>query len=149
MSQTNVELVRSVHPPTGTELTSLFREDAAGRSGLKLLAGLLTEDFEAVGGDHFGDLGLTSDGLGLDGLVAVWREWLSPWDTYRTEVEDFLEAGEDRVVVLVRDLGRLRGSDSEVELLSASVWTLREGKIARIAFHASRASALKAAGLED
>jgi ketosteroid isomerase-like protein len=149
MSRENVELVRSVHPPSGTDLTVLFGGEDAGRGGLGRLAPLLTDDFEVVGGDHFGDLGLTSDGRGVEGLVSVWREWLSPWETYRTEVEDFLDAGEDRVVVLIRDRGRLRESDSEVELVSASVWTLRDGKIARIEFHTSRPQAFRAAGLED
>jgi ketosteroid isomerase-like protein len=52
------------------------------------------------------------------------------------------------VVVLVRDHGRLRGSEAEVESISASVWTVRDGKIARIEFHTNRSGALKAAGLE-
>ena len=60
-----------------------------------------------------------------------------------------MDAGNDRVVVLVRDHGRLRGSNSEVENVGASVWTLREGKIARIEFHTNRAQALKAVGLEE
>jgi len=150
MSVENVELVRSVHPPSGTDLTLLFGGDPDGRGAFARIAPLLTDDFEVIGGDHFGDLGLGlfSESRGLEGLVSVWREWLSPWETYVTEVDDFLDAGEGRVVVLIRDRGRLRGSDSEVELVSASVWTLRDARIARIEFHTSRAQAFKAVGLE-
>jgi ketosteroid isomerase-like protein len=53
------------------------------------------------------------------------------------------------VLVLVRAFGRLEGSQGEVENTSASVWTVREGKIARVEFYIDRAEALKAAGLEQ
>jgi ketosteroid isomerase-like protein len=147
MSQENVELVKAVHPPSGTNLSSLFDRDAEDFGRFQRLASLLTEDFEAAGGDLSG--GLTSGGRGIDGLLAAWRDWLRPWATYWTEVEDFVDVGGDLVLVLIRDHGCLRGSDSEVENVSASVWTLREGKIARIEFHADREQALKAVGLEE
>jgi ketosteroid isomerase-like protein len=146
MSQANVELVKSVHPPSGTNLSGLFNQDAeSGR--FQRLASLLTPDFEAMGGDLRGGRGLGPRGHGFEGLLAGWRDWLRPWETYWTEVEEFIDAGEDRVVVLVRDRGRLRGSDSEVEAIGASIWTLREGKIARIEFYADRKDALEAAGV--
>ncbi|TMK99257.1 MAG: nuclear transport factor 2 family protein [Actinobacteria bacterium] len=148
MSQANVELVKSVHPPSGTNLASLFRQDAdSGR--FERLASLLTADFEVVGGDLRGRRGLTMGGHGIEGLIAAWCDWLHPWETYWTQVEDFTDAGDDRVLVLVRDHGRLRGSDSEVENIGASVWSLREGKIARIEFHLNREEALKAVGLAE
>ncbi len=150
MSQENVELVRSVHPMSGTDLSSLFKRYAADSARFQRLASLLTEDFEVVGGDRIGGGGgLTSGGRGIEGLVAAWRDWLGPWETYWTEVEEFVDAGEDRVLVLVRDHGRLRGSDSEVENVSASIWTLRRDKIARIEFHTDRRQALKAVGLTE
>jgi hypothetical protein len=54
------------------------------------------------------------------GLVEMWREWMEPWDVYWTEVEDFIDAGDGRVVVLLRDHGRLQGSDADVALIAAS-----------------------------
>jgi ketosteroid isomerase-like protein len=149
MSQNNVEIVKSVHPRSGTNLTNLFGEGAANPRGLEQLASLLTDDFVAIGGDEIGGVGLTSGGQGVSGLLTVWREWLSPWEAYWTEVEDFVETSDDQVLVLVRDHGRLRGSISEVENSSASIWTLRDGKIARVEFHASRAQALRAAGFAE
>jgi hypothetical protein len=80
MSREDVEPVKAIHPPTGTDL-------AGGR-------------------------GLTGP-------------WLKRWETYR-----------------------MRGSDSDVDLVSGAIWTVRDGKIARIEFHADRRSALAAAGLE-
>lgn len=148
MSQENVELVKSVHPPSGTNLSNLFSPDA-GSGRYERLASLVTADFEVVGGDLRGGGGLTTAGHGIEGLLAAWRDWLGPWESYWTQVEDFVDAGKDRVLVLVRDHGRLRGSDSEVENIAASVWTLREGKIARIEFHVDRKEALKAVGLKE
>ena len=148
MSQENVELVRSVHPPSGTDLLSLFGEEIEASSPLRTVSALLTADFEAVGGDVGGG-GITAGGRGIEGLYAGWRDWLRPWETYWSEVEDFVDAGEDRVVVLTRDHGRVRGSDAEVENVGASVWTLREDKVARIEFFLNRDEALKAVGLEE
>ena len=82
MSRENVELVRSVHPPSGTDLLSLYR-DTGDAGEFARFAALLTDDFEAVGDDGIASgLGLTPGGRGIDGLVAAWRDWLSPWDTY-------------------------------------------------------------------
>ncbi|MEO8037062.1 MAG: nuclear transport factor 2 family protein [Acidobacteriota bacterium] len=146
MSQENVDLVRAVHPLSGTKVSDLFNEGADG-SALEALASLLTPDFEVVAGSQ--GSGIWVEDRRLDGLLRTWREWLEPWEEYWTEVEEFVDAGRDHVLVLVRDRGRLRGSDAEVELLAASVWTLRDGKIARVEFHTSRDEALEAVGLSE
>ena len=148
MSQENVEIVKSVHPPSGTDLATLFSTEAEESGGFEALASVVTPDFEAVGGDLAG-AGLGARGRGLEGLLEAWREWLRPWETYWTEVEEFIDAGDDRVVVLVRDHGRPRGSRAEIENVGGSVWTLRDGMIARIEFHADRNEALEAAGLSE
>jgi ketosteroid isomerase-like protein len=84
---------------------------------------------------------------GLDGLRAAWLDWLSPWDSYRTEVEDVIDAQEGRVLVLARDYARPKGTDAEVYFSGAPIWTVRDGKIARIEFYWNRAEGLRAAGL--
>ena len=53
----------------------------------------------------------------------------------------------DRVLLFVRDFGRREGSSQDVVQDAGSVWTLREGKVARAEFYADRAEALKAAGV--
>ena len=145
MSRENVDIVKAVHPPSGTKLSDLFSEGSDG-PGLDALAALLTSDFEVVAGVHGG---IWVEARGFDGLLQTWRDWLEPWDEYSTTVERFVDVDEDKVLVLVRDHGRPRGSKSRVELAGGSVWTLRGGKIARIEFHATRESALEAAGLTE
>jgi hypothetical protein len=61
---------------------------------------------------------------GLDGLRATWRDWLAPWASYRTEIEELIDAGE-RVVVLARDYGRREAGAPEVEQKNAAVWNRR------------------------
>ena len=43
---------------------------------------------------------------GLDGLRAAMLDWLSPWESYYPAVEDVIDAGDGRVVVLTRDHAR-------------------------------------------
>jgi ketosteroid isomerase-like protein len=78
----------------------------------------------------------------------MWLEWLAPWTSYRSEVEDSLDLG-NRVVVLVRDYGRRTPDAPEIEQISAAVWTLDDGKVSDVAFYPDRAAALKAVGLEE
>ena len=78
----------------------------------------------------------------------MWLEWLAPWTTYRTETEDVIDLG-DRVLVLVHAFGRLEGSQGEVENTSASLWTVRDRKIARVEFYVDHTEALKAVGLQE
>jgi len=148
MSQENVEVVMAVHPPSGTDLTRLFADDSNAPVRLEAAAPHYHPEFE-FSAAPLGGVGFRTSGRGLPELVEAWREWMEPWEVYWTEVEDFIDAGDDRVLVLLRDHGRLRGSDAEVEQLGASLWTLRERKIARIDFYPIRDQALEAAGLRE
>jgi hypothetical protein len=49
VSQHNVQIVKSVQPPSGTNLSSLLSQDAGASGRLQRLASLLTSDFDAVG----------------------------------------------------------------------------------------------------
>ena len=85
---------------------------------------------------------------GLRGLRAAWLDWLEGWDSYRVEVEELLDAG-DAVVVVVRDYARRADMETEVAQRGASIWTMREGKIAQAAFYPNRMEALEAVGLQE
>jgi ketosteroid isomerase-like protein len=47
---------------------------------------------------------------------------------FRREVLEYLDAGE-RVVVLLRQMGRRKGSDTEYDVPEVHIWTIRDGKI--------------------
>jgi ketosteroid isomerase-like protein len=70
------------------------------------------------------------------------RSWLSPWEHWRVEAEDYLELG-DHVVVLTRYHGRGKGSGVEVEQEGAHVFRLRDGKVVRLEIFADRRRAIE------
>jgi ketosteroid isomerase-like protein len=70
------------------------------------------------------------------------RAWLSEWEDWRAEPDDFVEIG-DHVVVLTRYIGRGRGSGVEIEQEGAHVFELRAGKVIRLEIYASRERALQ------
>jgi ketosteroid isomerase-like protein len=147
LSEENVEIVQRLHSEvlhSEMDVAQLVRNDDVWAARVEAVAAFYHPDVESV------RLGLP-DGrtyTGLDGLRNLWLEWLAPWTTYRMQAEDVVDL-EDRVLVLAHVFGRLEGSQAEVENIVASVWTLRDGKIARAEFYIDRAEALKAVGLED
>jgi ketosteroid isomerase-like protein len=70
------------------------------------------------------------------------RRWLSGWDYWRAEAEEYLELG-DYIVVLARYRGKGRGSGVEIEQEGAHVFRLRDGKVIRLEIFASRARAIE------
>jgi hypothetical protein len=141
MSEADRALVLSLQPPPEVDLVVLFGDDAAWDGFVTAASGAFEPSFECAAiGTPRGDMEET----GFDGLRSLWAEWLGPWTTYRTSIEGAEEVG-DRIVVAVRDHGRTAGSEAEVEIRTASVWTLRDGRITRAEFHLSRESAMRAA----
>jgi ketosteroid isomerase-like protein len=68
--------------------------------------------------------------------------WLSGWEHWRAEADEFLEFG-DHVVVLATYHGRGRGSGVEISQEGAHVFELRDGKVMRLEIFATRAKALQ------
>ena len=144
MSQQNLELIVSLQPDQDVDIAQLFRDRESAEAVARTLAPILHSDFEAV---VVSTLRGETTYRGFDGLRELWLDWLSPWEGYRTELEDARDLG-DRVLLLVRDFGRRAGSTQDVVLNGAAVWTLRDGKIARVEFHNDRTKAFEALGLE-
>ena len=141
MSQENVELIKALYPPPDADLVALFRNDRSFAQGISVL---LTDDFESVAVFP----AETRTHAGPEGFRKTWLDWLEPWATYRSSIDELIDVG-NRVVLLLRDYGRRKGMDAEVELIGASICTFREGKIARWEDYIDRAQALEAAGLSE
>jgi ketosteroid isomerase-like protein len=140
MSRQNVELVKSLEP-SGVDLVERIEEADKGGSflGLEPASGLFAEDFEVEWIAAGSNEGLHHSGAG--GMVEGWRDWLTPYESYRVETEDFLDAGDD-VVVLVRVRAKTRRDGVVIEHSPASVWTIQDGKVVRIRFFLERDAAL-------
>ena len=64
------------------------------------------------------------------------------------QTEDLIDV-DDKVVVLVRWVGRGKASGAQGEISMAMVWTVREQAITRVEFFLDRAQALEAVGLRQ
>jgi hypothetical protein len=142
MSQKNVELVQHLLPPPGMDLALLVRDEDLIAGFVQQASPYTHPQFECVA-DWGGDRAVYR---GLEGLRAMFLDWLTPWTTYRSEPEGFKDLG-DIVLLLVRDFGCRADTELEVQVMGASVWRFREQKIVRAEFYARRSDALEAVGL--
>jgi ketosteroid isomerase-like protein len=71
------------------------------------------------------------------------------FDDFRAEAVDLIEAGEDKVIVVVRISGRAKLSGVETDLTYAELWKFRDGKVAWGRQYWTRDQALEAAGLRE
>jgi ketosteroid isomerase-like protein len=85
---------------------------------------------------------------GRDGVREAVQRWDETWDNLRAEVDEYIDAG-DCVIALIRFRGLGRASGVPVEMASYHVFTVRNGKVARMTEYGpgKRAEALEAAGL--
>jgi ketosteroid isomerase-like protein len=81
-------------------------------------------------------------------LVQHTRRYQGTFADFRFEARRLVDA-DDRVVGLIREAGRGKGSGIPAERLYALVYTLRAGQIVHIAFYPEDAEALEAAGLRE
>jgi len=89
--------------------------------------------------------------VGVAAMAASWQQWLSAWEGYRIEAEEFRELDEERVFVLTRYGGR--GKTSRLEIgdaggtKAATLFHLRDGKVIRLVGYNNREQALADVGL--
>jgi ketosteroid isomerase-like protein len=86
--------------------------------------------------------------VGVEGAETFLSDWTSAWDDWELELEGLRDAG-DKVLALVRQRGRSKGAGMPVDMYFAQVWTLRDGKEARMEMYSDPSEALKAVGLAE
>jgi ketosteroid isomerase-like protein len=110
-----------------------------------------------VSGLSFCDPDIEWDGTNLpDGTVARGHEaivehtlrWAEMWDDWRMEPERFIDAGDDQVVLVFREIGR---SDSGLLMdeRHAELYRLRDRKVVYRKGFSDPAEALEAVGLSE
>ena len=134
MSKENVEIVREANA-------------AFNRGDLAAFLEYCTDDvdFRAAEGalDDHGPI------QGKDAVRAFMQDWLDMFDEFRAEPVELIDAGEDKVIAVVRISGRAKLSGVETDMTYAELSTLREGKVARSRQFFTRDEALEAAGLSE
>ncbi len=144
MSAENVEIVRRGYD---VFLKELEREGLEGGFPDAYIE-WLDPEIEWRGPRQFPDLARPR--FGPEGVREYGRVLAEALEDYRMIPEEFIDAGEDRVLVFSREGGRGRGSGAEVITQpTAHLWTLRNGMAVRMDSYWERADALAAAGLAE
>jgi ketosteroid isomerase-like protein len=147
MSEENVDIVRRV---TGLAEEGIRRGDPGAPWDDCVAQGLITPNLEWRAGSRGGTgvAGL-NDVVGREGYVEFAGRWTEDFDNYEAEYERFIEAGDDRVLVLVRSSGTGKASGAPVELHTAMLFELEEECVVRVVIFLNQEDAFKAAGIQE
>jgi ketosteroid isomerase-like protein len=119
------------------------------------------EDFVKTGqmSDEFVDPDVVWDSIegwpgakefrGRDAIMQFYSEWLEPYDEFEQGMDLVRDAGDDRVLLIARQRGRLRGSGAWVDFHYGLVYTVQGDKITRIKAYSTPEEALEAVGLSE
>jgi ketosteroid isomerase-like protein len=110
-------------------------------------------DYGSAGWAHPGIEFTVADGpapdsrKGLRGMAEAYRGFLSTWEDFRTEPEEYREIDDERVLVYVRDRGRGKASELEIREImgtedGAILFVLRDGKVVKLVNYWDRERAL-------
>jgi ketosteroid isomerase-like protein len=133
MSQENVEIIRRAYLAFAD---GRINDVAEGLDANVEMSG-------AVGGLEEGEVT-----RGRDAVVRKLLPDSSVWAERRYEVQRFVEA-DDRVVALVHEHRRGRGSGVEIGADIALIYSFKDRKVCRIEPYMSQSEALEVAGLSD
>ena len=134
MSQENVEIVRRAYAAFNEEVLDAF---------LEYYHPDLEYDITKGSGPW---AGMYHDRESVRRFLA---DYMELWEYVRMEPEEFTEVGDDQVIVLIRLRMKGKGSGIEVKATTLNVWTVHDGKAARIAVVNSKAEALDSVGLSE
>ncbi len=84
---------------------------------------------------------------GQDAITQAVGELLGSFDDLRALADHYEEIDDDRVLVFTRWNARERDTGSEVELLRANLFRIRDGRVVRLIFYWDRNRALADLGL--
>ena len=82
---------------------------------------------------------------GLASLSEGWRDFLSAWEQFRVEADEYRILDEERVLVLARPAGHGKTSGLELEetpTKGAQLFNIRSGKVIRLVHYFDRERAL-------
>ena len=91
-----------------------------------------------------------ASGSGLAGMAEAARDYMSAWEGFRIEAEEFRELDQERVLVLDHRSGRGRTSGLELNQIrtqGAHLFHVREGKVTRFVRYLNRERAFGDLGL--
>jgi ketosteroid isomerase-like protein len=134
MSDENVEIVRSIYA-------------AWGRGDFRSVQWAHPEiEFVIDAGPASGSWN------GLAAMAETWRSFLSTWENYRTEVEEYRDLDDERILVLLHVVGRGKASGmelGEMRTKAANLFHVRDGKVTKLVLYQDRERGLAELGLSE
>jgi ketosteroid isomerase-like protein len=134
MAQEQVEIVRA-H-------IEAFRSQRDAPGTLSFLDPHVVLDVSRTGGDEEAI-------YGREAIAEFMRRWVGTFEEYRYEVEQLTDLGSGAVLAAVTETGRGKGSGAPVDRSFAVIYTVIDGKIARMTIFRTEQDALEAAGLRE
>jgi ketosteroid isomerase-like protein len=119
--------------PTTPDPVALGRQayEALGCGDVDAVMSLIAADAVYDGSDH--GIGTFEGAEAIRGFI---EDWFRNWEEYAYEAEEVLDIGHGVVVFVLREGGRLVGSNGRVEQRVAHVTTWTDGLLERIAVFA-------------
>lgn len=137
MSEENVKIVRRVFEAFGEGMER-------GDPGAWFDSDEIADDLEwIVPGVGLGTY------RGREEFVEFMRVWTDDFEDWSIDMEQVIDAGNDRVVTVFRQTATGVGSGVPVELVQGAVNELEGGRLIRVRHYVTPAEALEAAGLTE
>jgi steroid delta-isomerase-like uncharacterized protein len=131
MPQENVELVRRAMEAWNSEdMTDLIALSDPEVEFVSIFAGMEGRTYR-----------------GYDGLREYFDDMRDTWSEFHRDIEEMIDAGDERVVVDFHLRGKARVSGVPVDEQVTTVFQLRQGRLNRMVVYRDREEALEAAGL--
>jgi ketosteroid isomerase-like protein len=146
MSEEEVEVIRAafdeasrVQDPSGRQLDALDRETLA------VVFRFFDPEIEVHEDPSFPEAGVYR---GVEAAARYFTQFTESFDEFTLEVEDLVDLGAGRVLMLFRLRTRGKESGATVEAHPGWIYTIRDRKAVRIEAYLDRDEAFAAAGLE-
>lgn len=117
------------------------------RGGTEAALELVAPDFELTMPSSYP--GANRGFHGRESARQALEDWIDSFENFRVETEELIDAGE-KVIAVVRESGRMRGSTTRIEAPFTAVFTFDwHGRVARLDWFTDRAEVLEAVGLRE
>ena len=138
MSEENVEVVRGLLPAEGIDMVALVGSVARGVASAPAFdVRVFSEDCAVEFVAERPSRGDQAQPAWSAGLVEGWRNWIEAHESYVITPEDFLDAG-DQVLLLVRAEARTERDGVTMEHRPAALFQVGDGRIHRARFYLDR-----------